>query len=66
MAHRFRELEIWKLSRSICSTIYKVTATFPDGEKFGMTNQFAGLRYLFLLTLLRALLEDQIKILANF
>ena len=39
MAHRFRELEIWKLSRTLCSNIYKITAKFPDSEKFGLTNQ---------------------------
>lgn len=39
MAHRFRELEIWKLSRILCSNIYKLTTKFPDSEKFGLTNQ---------------------------
>jgi four helix bundle protein len=39
MAHRFRDLEIWKLSRILCSDIYKITSKFPDTEKFGLTNQ---------------------------
>ncbi|MFS4491532.1 four helix bundle protein [Maribacter sp. 2308TA10-17] len=39
MAHRFRDLEIWKLSRVYCSDIYESTSTFPDEEKFGLTNQ---------------------------
>ncbi|MEL6916924.1 MAG: four helix bundle protein, partial [Bacteroidota bacterium] len=37
--HRFKQLEIWKLSRSFCADIYQLTPTFPDSEKFGITNQ---------------------------
>lgn len=37
--HRFKDLEVWKLSRQFCSQIYLVTANFPDNEKFGLTNQ---------------------------
>lgn len=37
--HRFKDLEIWKLSRKFCSDIYEVTTTFPETEKFGITNQ---------------------------
>ncbi len=37
--HRFKDLEIWKLSRQFCSQIYVTTANFPDNEKFGLTNQ---------------------------
>lgn len=37
--HRFKDLEIWKLSRKFCSEIYVITANFPDSEKFGLTNQ---------------------------
>ena len=37
--HRFKELEIWKRSRSYCSEIYSITSQFPDSEKFGLTNQ---------------------------
>jgi four helix bundle protein len=37
--HRFKELEIWKKSRFFCSNIYQVTSTFPNDEKFGITNQ---------------------------
>ncbi len=32
-------MEIWKLSRNFCSDIYEVTSTFPEIEKFGITNQ---------------------------
>jgi len=37
--HRFKDLEIWKFSREFCSEIYTVTSSFPDFEKFGLTNQ---------------------------
>ncbi len=37
--HRFKDLEIWKLSRAFCKDIYEITAKFPHEEKFGLTNQ---------------------------
>ena len=37
--HRFKDLDIWKLSRQFCSEIYSITTTFPENEKFGLTNQ---------------------------
>lgn len=37
--HQFKNLGIWKKSRLFCSKIYDVTATFPNEEKFGITNQ---------------------------
>ena len=37
--HRFKDLDIWKKSRLFCSEIYAITSTFPESEKFGLTNQ---------------------------
>lgn len=37
--HRFKDLEIWKQSRILCSEIYSITLSFPEQEKFGLTNQ---------------------------
>ena len=37
--HRFKDLEIWKLSREFSSEIYVATSIFPDNEKFGLVNQ---------------------------
>lgn len=37
--HRFKDLEIWKQSRVLCSDVYNITSAFPDSEKFGLTNQ---------------------------
>ena len=39
MAHKFKELQIWKRSKLFCSEIYNLTSKFPDSEKFGLTNQ---------------------------
>ena len=39
MPHRFKDLDIWKLSRSFCSDIYTLTSKFPENAKFGITNQ---------------------------
>ncbi|MEZ4808723.1 MAG: four helix bundle protein [Allomuricauda sp.] len=37
--HRFKDLDIWKLSREFCSDIYEATDSFPETEKFGISNQ---------------------------
>lgn len=35
----FEKLEVWKNARYLVIDIYNVTSTFPDNEKFGVTNQ---------------------------
>ncbi len=37
--HQFKELLIWKKSRVFCAEIYAITSSFPNDEKFGITNQ---------------------------
>ena len=37
--HKFKELDIWKRGRLFCSKVYLITSTFPEEEKFGLTNQ---------------------------
>ena len=37
--HRYKELNVWKLSREFCSSIYSITTKFPQDEKFGLTSQ---------------------------
>ena len=32
-------MEIWKKSRIFCKEIYSITTSFPEIEKFGLTNQ---------------------------
>ncbi len=39
MTHRFKDLEIWKQSRALCAEVYLITTSFPENEKFGLTNQ---------------------------
>lgn len=37
--HHYKELNVWKKSRELCSLIYKITKDFPETEKFGLTSQ---------------------------
>ena len=37
--HKFKQLEIWKQSRSFCTEVYTLTGNFPVEERFGLTNQ---------------------------
>ncbi len=39
IAHNFRELKVWKLSRELVKEIYLTTNNFPEEEKFGLTSQ---------------------------
>jgi four helix bundle protein len=35
----FEKLDVWKLSIKLTKLVYKLTKTFPDDEKFGLTSQ---------------------------
>lgn len=35
----FKELEVWKIARTLVKEIYQLTASFPVDEKFGLTSQ---------------------------
>lgn len=37
--HKYKELKIWQKSIELVTEIYKVTAKFPDKERFGLINQ---------------------------
>ena len=37
--HNYKELEIWKNSVVFCPKIYKITASFPVSERFGLISQ---------------------------
>lgn len=37
--YSFERLEVWKESIKLSVSIYKITATFPDNEKFGLISQ---------------------------
>jgi four helix bundle protein len=34
-----KDLEVWKKSMDLVESIYKLTQTFPDTEKYGLTSQ---------------------------
>ena len=35
----FEKLEVWQNARKLVKEIYKISRNFPDGERFGITNQ---------------------------
>src|SRR6266849_9407303 len=35
----FRDLRVWKQSMELAETIYQVTKTFPDTERYGLISQ---------------------------
>jgi four helix bundle protein len=37
--HKFRQLEVWQKSVEFVTLIYKLTATLPSEEKFGLISQ---------------------------
>ena len=39
MNHNFKELKIWQRSKELCLTIYKISTSFPEAEKFGLMSQ---------------------------
>jgi len=36
---RFTDLKVWQRSHAITLDLYRLTATFPDAERFGLTSQ---------------------------
>ncbi len=39
MLKNFKDLNVWQKSYKICIELYKVTRSFPNEEKFGLTSQ---------------------------
>jgi four helix bundle protein len=37
--HRYKELEIWKRAIVIAKSTYALIVSFPDSQKYGLTNQ---------------------------
>jgi four helix bundle protein len=35
----FRDLKVWEKSHAITLAVYKITASFPSDERFGLTSQ---------------------------
>jgi four helix bundle protein len=39
MGASFKDLVVWQRAVQLCAEIYRLTASFPASEKFGLTNQ---------------------------
>ena len=39
MLKNFKDLNVWQKSYKICIELYKLTRSFPNEEKFGLTSQ---------------------------
>jgi four helix bundle protein len=39
MLKNYKELNVWQKSYELCLKIYKITAKFPNEEKYGLTSQ---------------------------
>jgi four helix bundle protein len=39
MGASFKDLVVWQQAIQLSLTIYKLTSSFPDSERFGLTNQ---------------------------
>jgi four helix bundle protein len=39
MGASFKDLVVWQRAVQLCSEIYRLTASFPGSEQFGLTNQ---------------------------
>tara|TARA_B100001093_G_C25973988_1_gene654500 strand:- start:76 stop:444 length:369 start_codon:yes stop_codon:yes gene_type:complete len=37
--YSFEKLDVWVESKEFTKVIYKITSSFPDSERFGLTNQ---------------------------
>jgi len=39
MLKSYKELAVWQQAYGLCLDVYRATACFPDGEKYGLTAQ---------------------------
>ena len=39
MLRSFKALKVWQKSYELCLKTYRITATFPKGERYGLTSQ---------------------------
>ena len=39
MSFGFKNLEVWKVSKSFAKDVYELTSSFPSDEKFGLVSQ---------------------------
>jgi len=36
---RFSELIVWQRAHALAKSVYELTSTYPDSERFGLTSQ---------------------------
>jgi four helix bundle protein len=39
MGQSFKDLTVWRRAIALKAAVYRLTATFPDAERLGLTNQ---------------------------
>ena len=39
MIQNYKELDVWKKAVALTTELYKLTAAFPDAERYGLTSQ---------------------------
>jgi four helix bundle protein len=39
MLRNYKELKVWQRAYQLCLKVYRITASFPKDEKFGLTSQ---------------------------
>ncbi len=39
MLKNYKDLNVWQKSYELCLNIYRITAKFPNEEKYGLTSQ---------------------------
>jgi len=42
MLENYKDLKVWQKSYKLCLEIYRITATFPKEERYGLTSQIRG------------------------
>lgn len=45
--HDFKKFNVWQKARVFTKEIYSISKSFPDDEKFGITNQVRRQQFLF-------------------
>ncbi|MEB2778895.1 four helix bundle protein [Algoriphagus sp. C2-6-M1] len=59
--HNYKELFVWKRAIKLCAHIYKLSANFPNEERFGLISQMRRASVSVLPILLREEEDEQIR-----
>ncbi len=64
--HNYKQLKIWQVSKDLVKDIYTITSTFPEEEKFGLTNQIRRAGVSILANIAEGAVRQTDKEFANF